>query len=346
MVPRVSVDTRASGRVMVALGAIVLVVAGCADDGASTNGASSDERAPAIVATTAIWGDVVSNLACDGLAEVEVLIPAGADPHGFEPSLADRGDLEAADLVVINGLRLEEGLQDTIDAVEDGGTPVFAVADHLETIEYSIAPADELAEEHSEDEQAENESFGTGDADGADPHVWFDPIRVSSALPALAQRLIEDVGLDPSAVRQCLAGYQGELEAIDAEITAILDPIPGPRRKLITNHNSLGYFADRYGFEVIGTVIPASSGLAEATPAQLGALAELIEANDVPAVFAESQHATDDADALAGQVGDVEVVLLVTGTLGQPGSDAGTYLGLLRSTAELVAQGLGSRQQP
>ena len=92
-------------------------------------------RATTIVATTSIWADVAGNIACDGLAEIETVIPIGGDPHSFEPSLQDREVLENADLIVANGLALEESLEDTIDAAEQHGTPVFRFADHMTPLE-------------------------------------------------------------------------------------------------------------------------------------------------------------------------------------------------------------------
>ena len=138
---------------------------------------------------------------------------------------------------------------------------------------------------------------------------------------------------------ECVTAYTSELEAADAQIVDLLSAVPDERRKLVTNHDALGYFADRYGFEVVGTVIPTPSGLAETNPAQLEALARLIEDAGVPAVFAESQHSTADAEALAARVGDVEVVTLLTGTVGGD-DEASTYVGFLMADARLIAAAL------
>ena len=127
---------------------------------------------------------------------------------------------------------------------------------------------------------------------------------------------------------------------MDSEVVDLVEEIPVERRVLITNHDSLGYFADRYGFEVLGTVIPVPSGLAATNPAQLEELAQLIIEHDARAVFAESQHSTDDAEALADRVGPVDVVTLFTGTLGGPGSGAESYVDFLRTNARLVVGGL------
>ncbi len=142
-------------------------------------------------------------------------------------------------------------------------------------------------------------------------------------------------------VGECLDRYQADLAAADAEIAGMVAALPADRRKLVTSHDSLSYFADRYGFEVIGTVIPAPSTLAETDPAQLEKLAEIIDETGVPAIFAETQHTLDDVNALAARVGDVEVVTLYTGTLGPPGEGADTYIGFLRTNALLITESLG-----
>jgi zinc/manganese transport system substrate-binding protein len=330
------------------LAAVGLLAASCGDSGDT---AGSDDG-PRVLATTGIWADVVSNVACGDLARVEAIIPSGGDPHSFEPSLADRERMDDADLIVANGLLLEEGLVDTLDAAADAGTPIFAVADHMETIAYSSQDDhDEEAvhgeqeavhgEEDHEGEHAEDEDHDEHDHEGDDPHVWFDPRRVDSVLPELAEHLVDDAGLDADAVAACVEDYRERLMDLDAEIEALVAGVPEADRLLITNHDALGYFADRYGFEIIGTVIPTPSGLAETNPAQLEELAQLIESTGVGAVFAESQQSTADADALADRVGDVEVVTLFTGSLGDDGSGAETYLDLLRINAELIASALG-----
>jgi zinc/manganese transport system substrate-binding protein len=182
--------------------------------------------------------------------------------------------------------------------------------------------------------------FSSDDEARADPHLWFDPDRVSTALPALAAALIEEAGADRTAVNGCLAEYQATLSELDAEIARLVAELARSDRTMVTNHDSLGYFADRYGFEILGTVIPSSSSLAETNPAQLESLAELIEREGVGAIFAESQQSRADADALSSRLGDIEVVTLFTGTLDTDGTEAGTYVGFLRSNAELITAAL------
>ena len=358
-----------------------LVAAACGGDDADTGSEAvpgAESTTPTVLVTTGIWADVVANVACGGLAQVETIIPTGGDPHGYEPSLQDRARMENASLIVANGLDLEEGLEDTLEAVAASGVPVFEFAEGMDTIALGVESdhgdeeeeaesdhgdedeeeghdedGDEDEEEgHDEDgdedeEEGHDEDEDHGDDDeghghgGDDPHVWFDPHRVSGALPRLARTLTADGGLDAAAVDACLSSYQAELEAADAEIAAEVAQLPAESRKLVTNHEALGYFADRYGFEVIGTVIPTPASMAQTNPAQLEELAEIIEHEGIKALFAEALHTLDDVEALAARVGDVEVVTLYTGSLGPPGSGAETYVGFLRTNTALIVDALG-----
>ena len=366
-----------------ALAVVALVASACGDsedEAAPAETAPAAPEAPTIVVTTGIWADVVSNVACDGLADIQTLIPVGGDPHGYEPSLRDRERMENAALVVANGLELEEGLEGTLEAVAESGTPVFEFAEGMEAIPFAFEGAhhgegghgdeeeghdedeaeeaeeeghheeddeDEEAEEEGhdeEDEEAEEEDHGDeeeGHGSGGDPHVWFDPQRVSGALSGLASVLTSSVGLDAGAVDACLTAYQAELEAVDAEIAAKVEELPADSRKLVTNHEALGYFADRYGFELIGTVIPSPASMAQASPAGLEELALIIEREGIKAIFAETLHTVDDVEALADRVGDVDVITLYTGSLGPSGSGAETYVGFMRTNAGLIVDALG-----
>jgi zinc/manganese transport system substrate-binding protein len=283
--------------------------AGVAQDGSSS---SAGGDGPTIVVTTDIWADVVGNVACDDV-EILTLIPGGADPHSFEPSLADAEALSDADLLVTNGLGLEAGLADVIDTAEAGGLPVFEMAEHVAAIETT---------------------------EGRDPHIWFDPARVAAALPHLGERLVEAGDLDAEAIDRCQRAYTNELAALDAELADLAATVPTDDRRLVTNHDSLAYLAARYGFTVIGTVIPGATGLAQTNPAHLEDLAALVEEQQVPAIFTEAHHSAGDAEALARSAGDVDVVMLKTGSLDDTGSEAATYIGFLRGNMRKIVEAL------
>ncbi|MDG2111618.1 MAG: metal ABC transporter substrate-binding protein [Actinomycetota bacterium] len=268
------------------------VACGGGDTAADDSGGVRDAESGSIsvVATTQVWAALTASVGCDGSVVVETLIPPGADPHAFEPSLADRAALEDADLIIANGLDLEEGATDTLDAVEDGGTPVARMAESMDLRPYATG------DDHGHDAEF-------------DPHVWLDPIRVLGVLPELANALVA-AGAEESVVETCLSEALARVDTVDDLIERMVELVPAERRKLVTNHDSLGYFAERYGFEVIATVLPTPSGLAETNPGHLERVRELVEREGVVAVFAEGRLGSADAGALAAE--GVELVAIET----------------------------------
>ena len=325
-------------RVPLLVAAAALALAACGSDGEPTTddatGSGGDAGTPSVVATTTMWADITRNVTCNGLAEVTTVIPAGGDPHSFEPSLRDRETMGNAALIVANGLGLEESLEDTIDAVEADGVAVVRVGEFVDTL-----PAGDVDHDDETGATGDTANDDHDDHGSEDPHIWFDPTRVAATLPAIADGLA-GAGIDRAALDACVAEYSDALTALDDEISAIVEPLPVGDRLLVTNHDSLSYFADRYGFTILGSVIPSPSSLAATSPADLEALAALITETGVPAIFAETQHSSSDTEALADRVGDVEVVTLQTDTLGEPGSDTDTYVRWLAVTARSIVDAL------
>jgi zinc/manganese transport system substrate-binding protein len=287
-------------------------------------GTSNDEGSSgvSVVVTTTFWGDVAEQIVGDD-GTVEVLMPVGSDPHDYQPSSGQAAHMHEADLVIANGLGLEEGLEDVLDAAVADGVNVYELAPNLEPIPFG-------------DEDHEDEDHQHGDLN---PHVWFDPIRVSQAAQAIADELR---GIAPDVDWQSRADdYASEMETLDDQITDLVATIPGDRLKLVTNHDALGYFADRYGFEIVGVVIPGGSTLAEPSSAELATLVATIQQSDVPAIFAETTDPSAVADAVAAEVdNDVAVVELYTGSLGQEGSGAETLADMLLTDAQRIAGAL------
>jgi zinc/manganese transport system substrate-binding protein len=283
--------------------------------------AADDSQQVVVVVTMSIWADIVDRVDCADSFAIVTLIPLGGDPHSYEPSMQDRDTMSDAALVVANGADLEAQLHDTIKTVADDGTAVFEVAEHVST-----RP---MAEAESADDDAH---------DGADPHIWLDPTLVIEALPSLGDALV-DAGAGRDDIDGCVDALTADLTDLDAEIAATLDIVPDDRRLLVTNHDALGYFAEHYGFEILGSVLPSSSTLVEASPSELDDLADAIEEAGVPAIFAEALESTDDASALADRLG-VEVVTLYTDSLGDEESGVTTYAELLRFDAEAIATAL------
>lgn len=332
-----------------------LLTAACGDDTVSGGG----DGTPVVAVTTTILGDVVAELVGE-LAEVEVIMPVNADPHEFQPSARQAAALRSADLVVANGGGFEEGLDDTLRSAQGDGVSVFEAVDHVALLAAgdvggSDDPAHDDDGDHDGDEaRADDHDGDDGGADdgddgggddhgheGTDPHVFTDPARMAEVAEALAGSLTDQVpALDTDAFRDRAAAYVDELRALDAEIEDILGPVPAERRKLVTNHDVFTYFADRYDFEVVGAVIPSTTTQAAASAAQIDALARLVEAEGVPAVFADTSSPDDLAETLAAEVGDVAVVELFSESLGAEGSGADTYAGMVRTNATRIAEAL------
>ena len=276
-----------------------------------------------MLATTSIWADIVGAVGCG--ATVPALIPPGADPHTFEPSLRDREIVESSNTIISNGLGLEASLTDLLDAARDDGVDVIEMTNDIDVLTGDHEESDH--EEADREVAAEHEHGGDGD-----PHVWHDPLRVAGTLDTIASALAA------SDLTTCTDAYRADLIELDAEIEATLAVIPSTSRVLVTSHDSLAYFADRYDFEIIGTVIPSTSTLAETNAADLAALAEVVERYGVPAIFTEEFESSTDAEALARRL-DVDVIPLVTDSLvDEPSKDS--YVEMMRANAAAIAAAL------
>jgi zinc/manganese transport system substrate-binding protein len=287
-----------------------------------------------IVVTTSTLGDLVSNVA-GGDATVEVLMPLGAVPHSFSPSAQQVAEMNRADLVVVNGLDLEEGFAAVLEGVAADGGRVLELGPMLDPIPFGLDGHDDA--DHDDDEDREDD----GDDHSIDPHVWMDPLRMAEAATIVAAELSE---LDPgSGWTERGAAYASELQELHSEIESELSAIDPSDRLLVTNHEALGYFAARYDFEVVGTVIPGGSTLGDPSSEALASLVGTMRELGVSVVFAETTRPSALADAVAGELGgEVQVVELFTGSLGEPGSGAETLIDMLRISASRIAQALGS----
>ncbi len=314
--------SRVVGLVVVA---IALLASAC-----SSVGESENVGGVSVVATTTMLGDIARNIVGDD-GSVEVLLPIGAGAHDFEPSSSQVAAIYAADLVLANGLALEAGLSDVLQTARADGINVIEVGERLNPVT--------LGDREPCKEEADDGAGGGRDHGACDPHVWFDLDRDVDTARIVADSLTTvDSSVDWGARAD---SYSKELFEADRRIIDILDVIPPADRLIVTNHDSLGYFAERYGFIVVGTVIPGGSTLSEPSSADLAELVRVINETGVSAIFAETTESTALAEAIANEVDhDVKVVPLYTGSLGEPGSGADTLIGMLETNARLIADGL------
>lgn len=289
------------------------LVAGCSSGGTDAG------EGPQIVVTTPVLGALVSELAGPE-ARVSVVMPNGVDPHEFSPSAKEVARLGDADLIVQNGLGLETSLQAPIARAAESGTPVFTVTDHVTLHEGDDVHEGENA--HAQEEPGHEHS-------AEDPHVWLDPIAMRDAMAALAPVLHDELGLDLTARERAL---EGELTRLDTAVRNRLAAIPDGRRRIVSGHESMAYFADRYGLEIVGVLLPSLTSQAQVSAANLAALRARIEAEGVRVIFDETGTPRGVADAVARETG-ARVVELATHTL----PDDGTYESFIEKIADTIA---------
>jgi zinc/manganese transport system substrate-binding protein len=289
--------------------ALSVLAMGCT--GADTPSGSG----PTIVVTTDILGDVVNNMVGDE-ATVEVVMPTGTSPHDFQPSASQVATMHSGDVLVTGGAGFETGLSDTIEAARADGVPVCEAIDGVETL-----------------------TVEQGAEAVVDPHFFTDPARMIDAVEYLADCITQAVPeLATAGFDQAVTEYSSQLSALDLELAETLAVVPPQRRALVTNHEVFGYFADRYDFEVLGAIIPSVSSQAQADAGSLSELASHIRTSGIPVVFADTASPRQLADALAREVGEVEVVTLFSETLGPGGGE--TYAEMMRTNAQRIADAL------
>lgn len=276
---------------------------------------SCDPSAPpgpkTLVVTYSVLGSLVRDLVGDEFTVV-VPMPNGLDPHEWEPSAKDIETLNKASLIVGNGLGLEGGMEGALTQAASLGVPVFTASDHI-TVRHVKA----------------GQGLPTGDPDqaegAADPHLWLDPIGLKAVVFALASELKTRFGTDFDARA---ADLGRRLDTLDAEVRGLVATLPPEQRLLVTGHESLGYWADAYGFTLVGAVVPSLSSRAEVSASDLAALKKLIQGRHVKVLFTELGTPPKVAQALGTEVG-LKVVEITTHALGPDGS----YFSFLKALA-------------
>jgi ABC-type Zn uptake system ZnuABC Zn-binding protein ZnuA len=285
----------------------------------------AEARPLRVVATTTLVADIARQVA-GSAAEVESLVPFDADPHAFQPAPRDMARLAAADMVLLNGLGLEAPFATLLSNV-----PTGRVVDASRTIR-----ARRMADEDEEEGHVHHEGCRHGELD---PHVWFDPMRVREWAQVIAEELATRDAANATDYRARATEVRRQLEALDTWAREGLAAIPPARRKLVTDHAAFGYFAERYGFEISGTVLPGFSTAGEPSARELAALMDTIRKSGAPAIFVERAARPGIARRLASDAG-VRLVELPTCALTAPGGAASTYDRYFRQLVQAVITGL------
>jgi zinc/manganese transport system substrate-binding protein len=309
------ITLKLAGYLLAAIASVTLIIpfTGCQQSSDAGN-----VRGKTIVVTYSIMGSLVKDLVGDN-AEVIISIPNGLDPHEWEPSAKDIESINKADLVIQNGLGLEHGLEKVLESAKYNGVKIFTASDFI-TKRYI-----------GSDDVIHNEEHDHA-AGAADPHYWMDPLAMKSVIHALVKDVNIFLNLDVS--RQA-AEIENRLEILNDEISSITEFIPSQERKLVTGHESMGYFAQRYGFETIGVIVPGLSTQAGVSAGDLAVLKQSIEENRVKAIFTEVGTSPSVAKAIGTETG-VKVTELTTHCIPSDGS----YYTFMRNLANVIVNAL------
>jgi ABC-type Zn uptake system ZnuABC Zn-binding protein ZnuA len=280
---------------------LVAALAGCGEDDGSAAGGRVT-----VVATTTQAADLARNVAGDGVDVVSLLAP-NADPHEYEVRPRDLQVLVDADLIVRSGGDLDEWLQGAIDGA-GSEAPVVTLIDAVRVAE-------------------------------GDPHWWQDPRNAMLAVAEIERALSAADPANAAAYAANARRYTARLRRLDRAVAACVDRVPAARRKLVTTHDALGYYARRYGIDVIGAVIPSLSTRGQPSAGETAKLIDTIREQDVRAIFAESSVNAKVEEAIASETGATVGEALWADTLGPPGSDGETYVRSIAANTRALVEG-------
>ena len=312
--------------------ASLVLVAGCNGSAASPSPSESTGVAAdyTVIATTSVFADL-AQLALGDNVTIETIIPAGVDVHTFEPSPADAQKLAAADLIVMNGLGLDEWALSLLEAAGKSEEDVLELAEgidesnawvYLEGEEHD----EEEGEEHSEEEGEEHRHGGT------DPHIWLDPKGAAIYVDRIAARVAAELPERAAEIESARDAGLAEIAALDEELRVGFAAVEASARKIVTFHDAFGYFARAYEIEIVGVAVEAPGQ--EPSAKEIAALIDAIKAAGVTSVFSEAQFPSKVLDQVAAETGATVLENLYSDALGN--APANSYLGAMRANASAI----------
>jgi ABC-type Zn uptake system ZnuABC Zn-binding protein ZnuA len=311
--PRPSLRLSRTLAPLVGLLAIALALSACKDPGptrSASSGSPPDANALRVVTTTTVFADIVAAVG-GSRTNVHSIIPPGVGPEDYEPKPDDARSLADAQLIVSNGVGLDDFLNRLLASGSGGTTPKLVLGEGLPTIDVDGEP---------------------------NPHFWLDPTIVKTGyLPKIVAALSAAAPADRTTFEANAAAYGAQLDALDAELQAQVATIPPANRKLVTFHDAFPYFARHFEFDLVGVVV-ANVGQ-EPNAAELAALVEKVKATGAKAVFSEAQFNPKLAQTLADEAGVTRVVTtLYNDALGPAPAD--TYPGMMRWNVQQIVEAL------
>ncbi|MGC1853444.1 MAG: zinc ABC transporter substrate-binding protein [Solirubrobacterales bacterium] len=320
---RTVVRTPRSVPIATTLAVLTLLGVGCSSQ------SSGEDGRVTVVATTTQVADFVREVG-GGAVEVEQILQPNSDPHDYEPRPSDVEAVAGAELVFVSGRGLDDWAEGLVS--DSGGDARIVDLGTMGPIRLSDEGEHVGAVGHGHGHRHEDES-------DLDPHWWHDPRNVEAAVPGVENVLVV---ADPSRKAEFIRNadaYLAELKALDSGIAECVDSVPPTQRKLVTDHDAFGYFANRYGIEVVGAAIPSQTTQAQASAKDLSELAKTIEAEKVKAIFPESSLSADVVEAIARQTDVSAEYTLYGDTLGPEGSSGDTYLRMEEANADAIVRG-------
>lgn len=281
-----------------------------------------------VLAVQTFLADIAQNVAGER-TKVESLMPIGVDPHAFEPTPQDVRKIAESNVLILNGAGFEEWAEKTIEHA-GGERLVIEASAGLATRETG-----EHEPGHEEVHAHEDEHHHEGD-----PHFWFDPTLVVKYVENIRDGLII---ADPAGKDAYIANaesYIAKLNDLDKWIQAQVEQIPAERRLMVTDHHTFGYFADRYGFAIIGAIVPSFSSGASPSAQELAGLIDQVKRTGVPAIFLESTSSPQLAQQIAAETGVKVVTGLYTHSVTESDGQAPTYLDMMKYNVMLIVDAL------
>ena len=264
-----------------------------------------------MVGTTTQVGDLLRQVA-GGRADVRQILRPNSDPHDYEPRPSDVKGLAEAQLVVRSGGEVDDWLDELVDSA-GSDAPVLTLIDRVHT---------------------------RRDGDDVDPHWWQDPRNAELAVAAIRDGLAEADPAGAAAYRRNAARYLARLRRLDTRTAACIQRVPARDRRLVTTHDALGYYADRYGLDVIGAVLPSLSTQAQPSARDIQELVDQIESAGVRAIYPESSVNPKLERAVARESGAKVGAALWADTLGPEGSSGATYVESIAANTRAIVDGL------
>jgi zinc/manganese transport system substrate-binding protein len=325
-------------KAMLAVVGFGALLTGCGTGSSSSpvmNESAVNGATPRIVVTNAILGSLVGDLVGDGSA-VTVLVPNGKDPHDYEPSAKDVAALMNADLIVRTGLGYEETLDKTIDKARGEGVQVFTVSDYVSVKSsdgemLGVVHDSKEEKDHDEEDHDEKDHDDHAHSDG-DPHFLSDPITLREMVRPLGKMIEFITKIDTS---ESISTVLEQLSDADELVNTVMSQLGATPCRLVTGHNSMRYFADRYNCEVIGAIVASSSSTAEATAGALSQLKSDAKAAGVRAIFIDEGTSQSVANQISSEIG-AQVYELASHTI----PSDGLYSSYVVKIAETIVQGL------